>query len=154
MDKRLVRQTQSKPLVERFFTWAKHQLKHSSALPNDPWAKALNYAITRETPLKVFLSDPDIPPDTNELERALRVIPMGRKNWLFCWTELGAETLATVQSLLVSCKMCGVNPYTYLVDVLQRISTHPQSKVHELIPRLWKLKFADKPLTSLLEHAL
>jgi tRNA splicing endonuclease len=39
----------------------------------------------------VLVTDPDVPIDTNHLERALRVIPMGRKSWLFCWTELGAK---------------------------------------------------------------
>ena len=46
---------------------------------------------------------------------------MGRKNWLFCWTELGAERVAVIQSLLVTCRLQGVNSYVYLVDVLQRI---------------------------------
>ncbi|WP_220783857.1 IS66 family transposase, partial [Shewanella sairae] len=73
----------------------------------------------------VFLSDPAVPIDTNHLERALRVIPMGRKNHLFCWTELGAEQLGMLQSLLVTCRLQGINPYTYLVDVLQRVGQHP-----------------------------
>lgn len=89
-----------------------------------------------------------MPIDTNHLERALRPIPMGRKNWLFCWTEVGAEAVATVQSLLVSCRLHDIDPYDYLVDVLQRIDTHPASEVHLLIPRLWKQHFADDPLRS------
>jgi hypothetical protein len=86
--------------------------------------------------------------DTNHLERALRVIPMGRKNYLFCWSELGAEQLGILQSLLVTCRLQKINPYHYLVDVLQRVSMHPASKVEELIPRIWKEKFADNFLTS------
>ena len=89
-----------------------------------------------------------MPIDTNHLERALRVIPMGRKNYLFCWTELGAEQLGMLQSLLVTCRLQGINPYTYLVDILQRVSQHPASQVEELTPRVWKTKFADNPLTS------
>ena len=45
----------------------------------------------RRAGLEVYLDDPAVSIDTNHLERALRVIPMGRKNWLFCWTELGAR---------------------------------------------------------------
>ncbi|NIR32267.1 MAG: transposase, partial [Gammaproteobacteria bacterium] len=56
--------------------------------------------------------DPDVPIDTNHLERALRPIPMGRKAWLFCWTEVGAEYVAIIQSLLVTCRLQGVSPYT------------------------------------------
>ena len=90
--------------------------------------------------------------DTNHLERALRVIPMGRKNWLFSWTEVGAKHIGIIQSLLVACGMHDVNPYTYLVDVLQRVSLHPASKVHELTPRLWKERFAQNPMQSDLER--
>jgi len=47
-----------------------------------------------------------------------------------------------------TCKLQGVDPYTYLVDVLQRISEHPASRVIELTPREWKTKFADNPMRS------
>jgi hypothetical protein len=43
---------------------------------------------------------------------------MGRKAWLFCWSEVGAEAVATLQSLIVSCRLHDIDPYTYLVDVL------------------------------------
>jgi hypothetical protein len=86
--------------------------------------------------------------DTNHLERALRVIPMGRKNWLFTWTELGAKHVGIVQSPIVTCRLHEINPYDYLVDVLQRVSQHPASRVAELTPRRWKALFAANPLRS------
>ena len=86
--------------------------------------------------------------DTNHLERNLRAIPMGRKNWNFCWTELGAKHVGIAQSLMVTCRLHGIDVYTYLVDVLQRISQHPASRVAELTPRLWKQLFAGNPLRS------
>jgi len=85
---------------------------------------------------------------TNHLERALRVIPMGRRNWLFTWTELGAKHVGIVQSLLTTCRLHEINPYDYLVDVLQRVGSHPASRVSELTPRLWKQRFASNPLRS------
>jgi len=89
-----------------------------------------------------------VPVDTNHLERALRAIPMGRKAWMFCWTELGAEHVGSVQSLLVTCRLRGIDPYTYVVDVLQRVGQHPASRVAELTPRQWKERFAAEPLRS------
>ena len=86
--------------------------------------------------------------DTNHLEHALRAIPMGRRNWLFCWTELGARQVGIAQSLLTTCRLHEINPYDYLVDVLQRVGQHPASRVEELTPRLWKRHFADHPLRS------
>ena len=94
-----------------------------------------------------------MPIDTNHLERALRVIPMGRKNWLFCWSEVGAKHVGIIQSLLTTCRLHNVDPYTYLVDVLQRVALHPARDVIELTPRVWKERFADNPLRSDLEHA-
>ena len=69
---------------------------------------------------------------------------------MFCWTELGAEHVVIIQSLITTCKLHDINPYTYLVDVLQRISHHPAKDVADLTPRLWKARFADNPLASLL----
>ena len=116
--------------------------------PSNLFCKAANYAFERRAGLEVFLADPAVPIDTNEIERSLRPIPMGRKNWLFCWTELGADYLGKIQSLLQTCRLQQVDPYTWLVDVLQRIDTHPAFDVHLLTPRLWKENFATNPLRS------
>ena len=142
----------SEPVVAAFWAWCDSQCQRHDLLPSNPLSKALKYAMARVDSLKVFLGDPDVPIDTNHLERALRPIPMGRKNWLFCWTELGARQVGVIQSLLVTCKLQGINPYTYLVDVLQRISQHPASKTIELTPRVWKEKFADVILKSDLDR--
>jgi hypothetical protein len=96
----------------------------------------------------VFLEDPDVPLGTNHLERALRPIPMGRRNWLFCWSELGAAHVGVIQSLISTCKLQDVDPYAYLVDVLQRVDVHPANDVIALTPRLWKEKFAANPMRS------
>jgi transposase len=138
----------SLPVVEAFFGWCYEQRQRIDLVKSNPLSKALAYVMKREQALKVFLSDPDVPLDTNHLERALRVIPMGRRNWLFSWTEVGAEQVGIIQSLLVTCKLHSVNPYEYLVDVLQRVGTHPASRVEELTPRAWKERFANNPMRS------
>ena len=122
---------------------AKHIL-----LPSSPFTKAVNYALEREKALRVFLEDPQVPVDTNHLEREIRPIAVGRRSWLFCWTEVGAKHVGIIQSLLRTCRLQGVDPYTYLVDVLQRIETHPARDVHLLTPRLWKQHFAANPIRS------
>lgn len=138
----------SKAVVDGFFDWCERQLQRPDLTPANPLSKALGYVNRRAQALRVFLEDPDVPLDTNHLERALRPIPMGRKSWLFCWTELGAEHVGIIQSLISTCKLHDINPYTYLTDVLLRISDHPASKVAELTPRLWKEMFAQNPIRS------
>lgn len=98
--------------------------------------------------MSVYLDDPEVSIDTNHLERALRVIPMGKKNWLFSWTELGAKHVGIVQSMLATCRLHDINPYDYFVDVLQRVGQHPPSMVDQLMPRIWKEMFANNPLRS------
>ena len=146
--KRAVRQAQAKPVVEKFFHWIDKQFEAQGLLPSNPLLGALAYARDRREGLMVYLDDPDVPIDTNHLERALRVIPMGRKNWLFAWTELGAKHVGIVQSLLVTCRLHDIDPYDYFVDVLQRVGNHPACEVGQLTPRRWKELFAHQPLRS------
>jgi len=143
-----IRREQSLLVVAEFFQWLKHELADLTLLPSSPFSKAASYAIERKVSLSVYLADPAVPIDTNHLERALRAIPMGRKNWLFCWTEVGAEYVGKIQSLLVTCRLHGVDPYTYFVDVLQRVSVTKASDVADLTPLRWKELFAQKTIRS------
>jgi len=150
--KQLHRVTHSKPRTEQFFAWVDRELARAGFTPSNPYIQALNYVRERHLGLEVFLTDPDVPIDTNHLERALRVIPMGRKAWLFCWTELGAKHVGIIQSLIVTCRLHGIDLYSYLVDVLQRVSIHPAHRVAELTPRLWKEHFSANPLRSVIDQ--
>ena len=150
--KKHYRQTQSEAVVKAFWRWCDQQCQRLDLVPSNPLSRALKYAMERIDALEVFLSDPEVAIDTNHLERGLRPIPMGKKNWLFCWTESGAEDVATIQSLLATCRLHNVNAYTYLVDVLQRVSHHPAKDVHLLTPRLWKRHFSGEPMRSVIEE--
>lgn len=152
LAKRAWRQQHALPVAQRFFAWVDKQFEAQGLLPSSPFTKALAYVRERRDGLLLYLDDPDVEIDTNSLERALRAIPMGKKNWMFCWTELGAKQIGIAQSLLVTCKLHDIDPYDYLVDVLQRVGQHPASRVHELTPRIWKQRFADNPLRSTLHQ--
>ena len=69
---------------------------------------------------------------------------------MFCWTELGTRHVGIMQSLIVTCRLHQIDPYDYLVDVLQRVALHPAALVADLTPRQWKERFADKPQRSTL----
>jgi len=152
-NKRLeLRGKHCKSIVDEFFEWVKATLEQHALLPSNPFTEAANYALAREEALRVFLEYPDVPIDTNHLEREIRPIALGRKNWMFCWTEVGAECVGIVQSLIATCRLQEVDPYTYLVDVLQRVDDHPASDVAALTPRLWKERFADDPRKSRIDR--
>ena len=89
-DKRYkVRQKRSKDLVEKLFiSWKKYQ----KALPKkSATGLAINYALNNEAALKRFLNDGKIEIDNNASERAMRVVAMGRKNWLFAGSDAGGS---------------------------------------------------------------
>ncbi len=142
----------SKPIVDEFFEWLRATLDERQLLPSNPFTLAAKYALDREASLKVFLEHPDVPIDTNHLEREIRPIALGRRNWLFCWTEVGAQAVGTFQSLLATCRLHDVDPYTYFVDVLQRVEDHPMSDVAALTPRLWKERFSGDPRRSAIDR--
>jgi len=62
---------------ELYFVWIERQFEQQSFLSSSPFFGALTYIRERRAALCVFLDDPDVSIDTNHLERALRVIPLG-----------------------------------------------------------------------------
>jgi Transposase IS66 family/IS66 C-terminal element len=101
-------------------------------------ADAIRYALTRWSNLCCFLDDGRVELDTNTVERAIRPITLGRKNHLFAGSDGGAARWATVCSLITTAKLNDVEPFAYLKDVLERMSSgHPMSRLDELLPWNW-----------------
>jgi transposase len=146
------RAARCKPIVDDYFAWLSKVLEERLLLPSNPFTEAAHYSLKREAQMRVFLEYPGVPIDTNHLEREIRPIALGRKNWMFCWTEIGAEYTGILQSLLATCRLQDVDPYTYLVDVLQRVDSHPAADVAKLTPRLWKEHYAADPLRADLDR--
>jgi transposase len=122
--------------MARLLCWARRQ--RGRHLPKGPMARAVNYLLTNHRALTRFLTDVRIPPDNNRSEAALRVVALGRKNFLYVGNEDAGENIAGLYSLVATCLAHGKNPIEYLKDVLMRISTHPQSRIAELLPDAWQ----------------
>jgi transposase len=144
--------TESRTLVDRLFEFFRTESETTALLPSNAFLQAVEYARVRERELRVFLTNPAVAIDTNHLERTLRGQAVGRKNWMFHVTEVGARHAAIFYSLVQSCILAGVRPYEYLVDVLQRVQTHPSRDVHLLTPREWAKHFAKDPMRSDLDR--
>lgn len=142
------RSTHSKPLVDQFFAWVYAQQQRVDLIPHAPFSKAIQYSANHEDRLRVFLSDPEVAMDTGAVERGLRPIPLGQKNWLFNWSEVGAHYTAVIQTLIVSCRLLDIHPRDYLVDVLQRMDHHPAAHIDELTPSQWKARYGKNFLRS------
>lgn len=132
---RALRQEKTLPILEDLEAGLRELLPE--VLPKSPIGQAVKYALARWPALKVFAGDGRVPIDNNSAERAMRKIAVGRKNWLFTGSVAGGERAAVIYSLIETCSRHGINPREYLTDVLQRVGSHPQSRVAELTPRGW-----------------
>jgi transposase len=131
-----LRQKESKPILEvigqRLKLWG------PQVLPKSPVGQAIGYGQGQWQALLRYTDDGILSIDNNLAERTLRMVAVGRKNWLFVGHDNGGHRAAIIYSLVASCKLCGIDPFAYLRDVLERISTHPASRITELLPRNWK----------------
>ena len=74
----------------------------------------------------------------NPVERALRGVAIGRKNFLFVGNDAGDERAASFYSIIETYKLNGIEPFAYLCDVLEKLPTWPNKRLHELLPWNWK----------------
>jgi transposase len=129
--------SRSRPLVNALRGWLESQLPRLAA--RSRLAEAICYALTRWAALCRFLDDGRIELDSNPVERAIRPIALDRKNHLFAGSDGGGTRWATVCFLIETAKLNGVEPFTYLRDVLQKmIDGHPVNRLDKLFPWAWK----------------
>ena len=100
--------------------------------------KALDYSLKRWAALTRYLEDGCVPIDNNHIEQQIRPLALGRKNWLFAGSLRAGQRAAAVMTLIQSAKLNGHDPYAYLKDVLTRLPTHPNHRIHELLPHHWQ----------------
>ena len=112
-EKQIKRQEQIKPVLDGFYAWL--ETVHPSG--GTKLAKAVQYAINEKIYLYQFLNDPDIAPDNNRAENAIRPMVVGRKNWLFSDSVKGAESSAILYSLAVSACANGLNIEKYFAEL-------------------------------------
>jgi transposase len=130
-----LRRERSRPVMDRFHDWlVAEQGLHP---PRSAIGVAIGYALNQWQPLTRFLENECLPVDNNASERALRVVALGRKNFLFVGHEEAGANLAGLYSLVATCDANGVEPVEYLTDVLMRVQTHPAAKIDELLPHRW-----------------
>jgi transposase len=86
----------------------------------------------------IYTTDEKLNIDNNPVERAIRPIASGRKNYLFAGSHEAAQRSALLYSLPGTCKLHDINPFTWLKCILERIPALPINKIQELLPSNWK----------------
>ena len=131
-----VRTKKSRPQLARIFRWLRKNKR--AHLPQSPMNQAIRYALNIRKRLTPYTKDGRLPIDNNLAENDIRPIALGRKNWMFLGSENGGHAAAILMTFCTTCRKLKINTWAYLQDVLQRINTHPMSKIDELLPDHWK----------------
>jgi hypothetical protein len=134
--RRALRQAESVPL------WGELERAIADITPKvnkkSPLGKAIHYWTRQQSTLCAFLDDGRFPISNAHVERLLRVVSTFRKNSLVVGSLEAGERYANVLTVLLNCELAGVNPYVYLVDIIDKIADDwPAGRVAELLPRAW-----------------
>jgi hypothetical protein len=130
-----VRKERSAPALDDIHRWLTahaHKVR-----PRSPIGQAVQYTLNQWERLVVFVDHPEIPAHNNRSELNLRNPVIGRKNWLFAGSEGGARSAATIFSIVGSCRLHKIDPWTYMTDVLGRLWDHPHAHLLDLAPAAW-----------------
>ena len=107
------------PLLNSFEAWLETTAEQIP--PSSPTGKAIKYAQKLWPALEVYAGSGDLPIDNNYMERQIRVVAIGRKNWMFADTPAGAEASAILYSVVKTCQLQKRNPFFYLLDTLKKL---------------------------------
>ncbi|CAK0759029.1 hypothetical protein WCLP8_3020001 [uncultured Gammaproteobacteria bacterium] len=137
-----LRQEYVKPQVEALEIWMRTERARLSK--HNEVAKAMDYMLNRWAAFTRFLTKGKICLTNNASERSLRCVALGRKNWTFCGSDRGGQRAAAMYTLIATAKLNDIDPEAWLADVLRRISDHPNSRLHELLPWNWRKSAAEQ----------
>ena len=134
-ERRALRHAKAQPVlgdIRNYLEREQHQ-----ALPKSPIGQAIAYALSNWNALIRYTEDGDLAIDNNGAERSLRGVAVGHKNWLFFGSDNGGRTAAVLTSFITTSKRLHIDPWAYLRDIFDRISTHPAGGLAELLPDQW-----------------
>lgn len=108
-----VRNEKSKMILKEFYDWCIEESTYK-ILPQSVIGKAIQYVINQYQYLQNYLLDGRLSIDNNLAERGMKSFVMGRKNFLFCITENGANKSCIAYSIIESAKANGLKVEDYL----------------------------------------
>lgn len=136
IDDRLeIRQREAVPILDSLGAWMKNQYGRVTA--KSAIGQALAYSIKRWDKLCLYSTNGILEIDNNPVERSIRAVALGRKNYMFCGSHDAARRAAMLYSLIGTCKLHHQNPHEWLLDVLHRLPSHPINRINELLPHIW-----------------
>ncbi|QDH78404.1 IS66 family transposase [Echinicola soli] len=132
-DRKKLRLDEALPVINKMSEWIKKQLP--KALPKSELRKALFYSANRWAELSNYLYDGELEIDNNPVEREIRSMVVGRKNYLFAGSHKAAQRAAMIYSFFGICKLHDVNPQQWLEHALRNIMTINHKNIRDLYPQ-------------------
>ena len=126
---------QAKPVLDALLSWANEM--QAKTAPKSALGRAIHYLLEQWPYLARYLEDGRLELSNNRAERSIKPFVMGRKNWLFANTPGGAQASAVIYSLIETAKENGLDPYRYLLWVLQnapQLSETDETWAEKLLP--------------------
>jgi transposase len=131
-QKKEIRQSKAVPILNKFKIWLEGNLALSE--PPNPLRKAIRYVLKRWKGLTEYCNHGFLSIDNNLIERQIRPLALGRKNYLFAGAHSGAEYAAMFYSFFATCQLNGIEPFKWLTYVYQNIQEYPINRIEELLP--------------------
>ncbi len=131
-----VRQEQSVPILNQLKDYLV-KIKDSYLIADHPMTKAINYMLTRYDTFCSYTTHGKYQIDNNDIERVIRPIAIGRKNWLFAGSHQAAKINAVMMTVVQTCRQLKINPQKYLADVLPKLASHKTTSLKGLTPMDW-----------------
>ena len=134
-DKFTIRQSQAKPIVKILYDWL---IEHKEKIPpKSKLGEAISYSLNQFEKFQRYLEDGRLSIDNNRAERAVKPFVIGRKAWLFSYTNTGANASAILYSLVETAKANNLIVHDYIASCLQQIAENPND-IDALLP--WNIK--------------
>lgn len=131
-DRARLRAEQAQPELQSLHDWL--AVLRPSVANGSGLGKAIDYLLRRWSAFARYAETGDLPIDNNPVENAIRPIAVGKKNWLFAGSERAGRRAAAIQSLLVTAKLNGLEPFAWLKSTLEHLPAWPNSRIDELLP--------------------
>jgi len=146
-ERKAARQARAAPLLKELYDWLRACVRREPSKKSD-LCRAFGYTLSLWTQLTRYAQDGSIEIDNNPVERQLRAVALGRKNFLFAGSDAGGDRAAAFYSLIGTAKLCGLDPEAYLRQVFSCIAEYPINRVEELLPWCMAKGLIDKPLAA------
>lgn len=137
-DRHARRQERAVPVLNRMQAWLAEVAP--KVVPKSPTGDALRYTRNQWEALCRYTEDGRLEIDNGRSERALKLIAIGRRNWLFAGSPEGGRRAANLFSLTGSCMLNDIDPEAYLQDLFRELPGLPESQLHEWTPLAWSAR--------------